>query len=107
MQVERNRAVANVVAAYSGVKQARGELPILGAPAIEALVVPVHAQRVLAPERLVATLDAAQAVLDARCHTTGDPAAPRIQAALQAGRPPAQRQLLAVQEPSGNVGAQL
>lgn len=59
VEMKSDGAVSHVVTFDADVEQTRSEFAILGAPSGEAFVVTVHLEDVMAPERLIAALNAA------------------------------------------------
>ncbi len=82
VEMKSDGAVSHVVTFDADVEQPRSEFAILGTPPREALVIPVHLQYVIAPERLVATLDATEGRLDAGRRHAEQPVADGVWARL-------------------------
>ncbi len=90
--------MSDVIALHADVQQSSSEFTIFRAPGVETLIVTVDLQCVSTPERLVTTLDATQGIFHTRCDATQQRVAPRIEASLHAGGPPADGHRLSVQQ---------
>lgn len=81
-EVISNRSVPDVVAVHADVQHPRRELAVFRTPCREPFVVTIDGYDVVAPERLIATLNTAQRSFDSRCCQTQQYVADRIWALL-------------------------